>query len=67
MKKIILTSILAAAAMSTNAQLVVDTLGHVGIGTETPKSKLSIGYDGDVKATVYCKADKQYGMYCKNN
>ena len=66
MKKIILTSILAAAAMSTNAQLVVDTLGHVGIGTETPKSKLSIGYDGDVKATVYCKADKQYGMYCKN-
>ena len=43
MKKIFLTMSLAAAAMNINAQFVVDTLGQVGIGTETPKSMLSIG------------------------
>ena len=44
MKKIIFTLIMAAAAMNTNAQLVVDSLGRVGIGTEEmPHSLLSIG------------------------
>ena len=33
MKKIFLTMSLAAAAMNINAQLVVDSLGRVGVGT----------------------------------
>ena len=43
MKKIFLTMSLAAAAMNINAQLVVDSLGRVGVGTETPISMFSIG------------------------
>ena len=46
MKKIIIMMILAAAAMNINAQLVVDSLGRVGIGTETPMSLLSVGGGG---------------------
>ena len=56
MKKILL-SIALLATLNTNAQLVVDSLGRVGVGTESPMSKLSIGYDGDTASTVYCKAD----------
>lgn len=57
MKKTIFTAILAIVAVNINAQLVVDSLGLVSVGTETPMSKLSIGYDGDTASTVYCKAD----------
>lgn len=56
MKKIILTSILAAAAMNINAQLVVDSLGRVGIATETPKSLLSVGGNGNHQTSVFCKS-----------
>ena len=63
MKKTIFTVILAAAAMNINAQLVVDSLGRVGIGTETPKSLFSVGGDGNEDATIYCNSSrKEYGI-----
>ena len=43
MKKIFLTMSLAIVAMNLNAQLVVDSLGRIGVGTETPISMFSIG------------------------
>ena len=50
MKKIVLTTLFAIIAASINAQLVVDSLGRVGIGTETPWSGsiLSVGHYGNV-------------------
>ncbi|MCR5851677.1 MAG: T9SS type A sorting domain-containing protein [Bacteroidaceae bacterium] len=68
MKKIFLTIILAAAAMNINAQLVVDSIGQVGIGTETPKSLLSVGGNGNNSTSFYCNAQsKNRGMTIINN
>ncbi len=58
---------LAAAAMNTSAQLVVDSLGHVGIGTDSPATTLSVGYNGNQNSTIYCKStDKIQGIYVRN-
>ena len=48
MKKILFTMALAAIAMICDAQLVVDSVGHVGIGTQTPWTRplLSVGNRG---------------------
>ena len=46
MKKILFSMILAVAAMNINAQLVVDSLGRVGIGTNTPSYALSVSGSG---------------------
>ena len=43
MKKFIFTFTLAVLAMNANAQLVVDSLGHVGIGNDEPACLLSVG------------------------
>ena len=69
MKKIIVTMSLALAATNINAQLVVDSLGRVGVGVETPKSLLSVGASGSNTSTVlYCKSnDKQRGIYVANS
>ena len=68
MKKIILSMALAAAAMSINAQLVVDSLGRVGIGTERPRSMLSVGARGMKNASIYCENDhKIWGMNIINH
>ena len=68
MKKTILTIILAAAAMNINAQLVVDSLGRVGIGTETPKTMLSVGTNANEDAAILCKtSDEENGLYLENN
>lgn len=67
MKKIIISMTLAAAAMNTSAQLVVDSLGHVGIGTDSPATTLSVGYSGNQYSTIYCKStDKIQGIYVRN-
>ena len=68
MKKILFSVILAAAAMNINAQLVVDSLGRVGIGTETTKSMLTVGTSaGDTIAAVQCQPKyKRYGIRLKN-
>ena len=54
MNKKLFTIFMAFAAMNINAQLVVDSLGRVGIGTETPNSTLAVGYSGNEDAAIYC-------------
>ena len=64
MKKVFFTLILAASAMNINAQFVVDTLGQVGIGTETPKSLLSIGSNGSGDNAITCDfSGKKNGIH----
>ncbi len=68
MKKIFIMMILAGAAMSINAQLVVDSVGRVGIGTETPNSMLSVGGDGAATTSISCNAlGKKYVLRLTNN
>lgn len=70
MKKIIVLMALAFAATNINAQLVVDSLGRVGIGVEAPKSLLSVGGDissNPVSTIASLKSiDKKYGTYVWN-
>ena len=64
MKKLLSLLVLAFYAMNGNAQLIVDSLGRVGIGTETPKSFLSVGSSGSDDAALSCSGlgDKLYGI-----
>jgi len=72
MRKILFTTLLAIIATNINAQLVVDSLGHVGVGLTTPRpsSLLSVGsygndyYDAAMQCTVY---GKTYGLYIMNH
>ena len=67
MKKIFLTTILAVAAMNINAQLVVDSLGRVGIATDSVKSIFSVGTFGDENSAIFCNAHgKTRGMHISN-
>ncbi len=67
MKKIFIMMILAVAAMNINAQLVVDSIGRVGVGTETPNSMLSIGTAGSDYTVAYINADEnEYGYFLQN-
>ena len=70
MKKILFTTLLAIIATNINAQLVVDSLGRVGIGTEAPKSLPSVGGDissNPVSTIASLKSnDKKYGTYVWN-
>lgn len=72
MKKILFAITLAAAATTINAQLVVDSLGHVGIGTLTPWSLplLSVGSHQSVnlETGIQCSVrGKRYGVYFLNH
>ena len=72
MKKFIITIVLAAAAMNINAQLMVDSLGHVGVGRESPwaNALLSIGSYGnsDYDAAIHCSVrGNTYGAYFLNH
>ena len=59
--------IMAAIATNINAQLVVDSLGRVGVGTEAPLSMLSIGTSGSTQVAIQCNALGKYsGMYIYN-
>ena len=68
MKKIFIMMFVAAAATNINAQLVVDSLGRVGIGTNAPKSLLTVGQAAaDTLAAIHCQPyHKQYGIRIKN-
>ena len=70
MKKNIFTTILAMAAMNINAQLVVDSLGRVGVGTNDPKSMLSVGVNTSTNSASAMasiqSSDKKYGTYVWN-
>ena len=70
MKKILFSMILAVAAMNINAQLVVDSLGRVGVGTDEPKSVLSVGVNtssssASAMASIQ-SGNKKYGTYVWN-
>ena len=63
---------LAAAATNINAQLVVDSLGRVGIGTETPWTQplLSVGNLGNLNLNTAIQCSDQgrmYGTYILNH
>ena len=61
----------AAVATNINAQLVVDSLGRVGIGTETPSAPLYVKGNGSSENTIYCNANGDgcgiYILNMKNN
>ena len=72
MKKILFTIFLAAAATNINAQLVVDSLGRVGVGTVTAgnSSILSVGTYGigNYNSAIECGVHgKKYGAYILNH
>ncbi|MBR1903362.1 MAG: T9SS type A sorting domain-containing protein [Bacteroidaceae bacterium] len=70
MKKFIFTFTLAVLAMNANAQLVVDSLGHVGIGNDEPACLLSVGDNSvdEVNCGIHCiPRNKLYGFYVMNN
>ena len=67
MKKIVLTTLFAIIAASINAQLLVDSLGRVGIATDSVKSMLGIGAAGDEDMAICCNVkNKEYGSYLNN-
>ena len=68
MKKSIVTMALALAATNINAQLVVDSLGRVGIGTDSVKSMLAIGTIGsDNSAMCFYTKSKRYTLSISND
>lgn len=67
MKKIIVFIYLAILATNLSAQFVVDSLGRVGIGTETPQSLIAFGTEGDDVIAIDCEAsDNIYGLLLRN-
>lgn len=67
MNKKLFTIFMAFAAMNINAQLVVDSLGHVGIGIDSVKSELAIGSAGNEDIAIYCTSeDKAMGLFVGN-
>ena len=54
--------------LSASAQLLVDSLGNIGIkaGDSIVKSTLSINHIGDNTYDVYVRSAKTNGMYIKN-
>lgn len=63
MKKLLSLLVLAFYAMNGNAQLVVDSLGHVSIGTDTSNAMLSVGTTGSNDASISCSLrDNMYGV-----
>jgi hypothetical protein len=71
MKKILFTLVMAFAATNLNAQLVVDSLGRVGIGIETPKAIMSIGGSGSSSSVLSLSgtttSNKMIGIHGTNN
>ena len=68
MKKILLFAIVTAFSVVSHAQLLVDSLGRVGIkaGDSIVNSTLSINAAGDATYDVYVKSNKTNGMYINN-
>ena len=55
-------------ALSASAQLLVDSLGNVGVRTNTSvaKSSLSINSVGDASYDVYVRSNRKNGMFINN-
>lgn len=67
MKKIIITLFLALTATNINAQLVVDSLGRVGIATDSVKSMLAVGTCGNSDSAIrFRTSEGKYGIHLAN-
>ncbi len=68
MKRIFITLVAAwACVFNVNAQLVVDSLGRVGIdAADTLRSKFTIGKGGSSDVTFTLDSKKETGMYIHN-
>lgn len=67
MKKVLFFT-LALAATNINAQLLVDSLGRVGIATDSVKSMFAVGAVGDEDIAMFCNANnKEYGSFINNS
>ena len=67
MKKFLLSITMALAATTTNAQLVVDSIGHVGLATDSTQSMLSVGMSGGSNVAMQCSArGRSMGLYILN-
>lgn len=68
MKKVYLFILACLYITSVHSQLVVDSLGRVGIGTDAPQSALSVGNNSDTLSAISCHTpNKTYGIFSKNN
>ena len=71
MNRIIVAIALALVATNINAQLVVDSLGRVGIGIETPKAIMSVGGSGSSSSVLSLSgtttSNKMIGLHGTNN
>lgn len=67
MKKIIFTLFVAFTATNINAQLVVDSLGRVGIATDSVKSMLAVGTCGNSDSAIrFRTSEGKYGIHLAN-
>lgn len=62
MKRTFLITAILVQTLCGKAQLVVDSVGNVGIGTETPIAKLSIGEGGETVSGIDLQYDGNRGM-----
>ena len=67
-RRVLFIAMMVSCTLSASAQLLVDSLGNIGIkaGDSTVKSTLSINHIGDNTYDVYVRSAKTNGMYIKN-
>ena len=67
-RNILFIAMMVSCTLSASAQLLVDSLGNIGIkaGDSIVKSTLSINHIGDNTYDVYVRSAKTNGMYIKN-
>ena len=67
-RRVLFIAMMVLCTLSASAQLLVDSLGNIGIkaGDSIVKSTLSINHIGDNTYDVYVRSAKTNGMYIKN-
>ena len=67
-RRVLFIAMMVSCTLSASAQLLVDSLGNIGIkaGDSIVKSTLSINHIGDNTYDVYVRSAKTNGMYIKN-
>lgn len=67
-RNILFVAMMVTCTLSASAQLLVDSLGNIGIkaGDSIVKSTLSINHSGDNTYDVYVRSDRNNGMFINN-